>query len=225
MLNNLEPRSAVEIEHFALAIAKTAPEQDHSGILYRDGNDDVWLMHLAWHHKLCSETFCFIYQWAPTNRPKPILKFLSVLCDKIRTARPVIPYGLDRSGIHINKETGEVAPGKPGKGLTCATFILALLDTYRIRLLDEAEWPADANQGWQNYIYEMMCDERADVPEDHRKALKNDIGGSRRFTPAEVIGASTEKRLPVGYKKAGRLAEKVAAEVKPFDPRIREANC
>lgn len=182
-------------------------------------------MHFAWHHKICSETFCFIYQWAPTKRPKPILKFLSVLCDKISTTRPQIPYGLDRSGIHIDKETGKVIPGKPGKGLTCATFILALFDTYRIRLLDEIQWPANANQAWQNYIYELMCDERSRVPEDHREALKNDIGGSRRFTPAEVVGASTENSWPVGFKKARRLAEKVAAEIRPFNYKIRDANC
>lgn len=224
MLNDLDQAAVEGVGPFALAIAKTGPYQDHLAILYRDECDDIWIMHLGWHNRLYTDVFCFIYQWAPTNRPRPILKFLSHLCDKIRKNKPVIPYGLDRTGIQIDKQTGSVNPSKVGKGLTCATFPLALFDAYKIKLLAEDEWPKDANAPWQQYIYDMMCDEKTDVPVDHREALKSDIGGARRFTPAEVIGASTRNRWPIGFKEAGRLASKVAADMKPFDPRIHEAN-
>lgn len=218
MLYDTSANGISEIGPFAIAIAQVSDDQNHTGILYRDDDGKLWFLHLAWNYKLLSGTFPLTYQWAATIRPTSVLKFLAVICENIRLANPPIPYGLDRTGIVFSPTTGEMLPGENGKGLTCASFILAVLDTFNISLLKEEEWPLDANLQWQEKVVFYLGETQA--PPDQIQAVMRDIGRSRRFTPNEVLGASTEALWPVTFDRASELAILVESELHPHTAHV-----
>jgi hypothetical protein len=92
--------------------------------------------------------------------------------------------------IPTREPTGEFFPPPLGKGLTCATFILAVLRGHGLLPVDETTWlPRAEDVDWQTAIIEDL--EASGAEQDHIEAVRNDIG-AKRFRPAEVVGAVIE---------------------------------
>lgn len=212
MLQDTDLSSIPSIGPFAVAIAKTAIDQTHLGILYRDGENKLWFLHLAWNYKLLSRTFPLTYQWLPTDQPSPILKFLAVICDNIRKQNPPIPYGLSKAGILFSPTTGEILRTENGTGLTCASFILAIFSTYNLQLFKEEEWPEDANMAWQEKIVFYLI--QSNAPPEQVQAVSREVGQAKRFTPSEVLGASAEPNWPIGFTRAAELAQAIDVQLR-----------
>ena len=120
--------------------------------------------------------------------------------------KPDIPYGLDKEGIFFDPNTGDLNPGERGRGLTCASFILAVLQPFGLFVLKEAEWPYHANDEWQQWVVDML--KKTGAPADQIKAVERDVG-SRRFAPEEVVASSTDSPWPIGYDRARELSKKL----------------
>lgn len=103
--------------------------------------------------------------------------------------------------------SGKVTFGVEGKGFTCASFIMAVLEAYGLRLLREDEWPLDAHISWQNSMIEHFRT-KGNASQEQLDALQQQTGACR-FVPQEVVGASTAKPWPVGYDKATALGIEV----------------
>lgn len=189
----------------------------HVGFIYfSEEDEEPRLLHLAFHHDLKDEplsSYHFVdsLRWAPLGLEEENRLVLRGLLRRILAANDPIPYGFNAQGLTFD-EMGRLAAGPPGKGLTCATFILSALRTYAFELLDEWRWPQGGyNAAWLEPILAYL--EMHACPE-HVEAVRGDID-ARRFMPAEVAGsaASDEGGWPVGYADARALAEAVEREL------------
>lgn len=124
-----------------------------------------------------------------------------------------MPYGFDRTGIAFDPSTGKATIPSGGKGLTCATFIITVLETQLLRLLKEEEWPSDANFEWQD---SMLAELKGapDVDESYILAVSEHVGHVRRFSPEEVVGSAAEAAWPVGYQRATKAAQKILSKMR-----------
>jgi hypothetical protein len=198
-------------EYFALAIKRVSSDQNHCGVLYQAPDGSTWIIHLAWNYKLRSGLVPQDYYWQPTALDESNQKLLAVLAERVRTADPAIPYGLNAEGVSFDGESGAIDVSRSGKGLTCAVFILALLRTHGLNLLAEGEWPTDANIEWQERIVAAL---REKSPE-HAAAVQADIGCAR-FSPGEVVGASAIAEWPVSFADAAAAALEIEAQLPPL---------
>lgn len=212
MLRKLDGKAAAKIDHFALAIVRSDHGQNHCGICFRDGAGDLWLLHLAWHYKLKFKWFPLNYKYLPVKRHRSILKQLAIQSNLIKNENPKIPYGFNPDNVRFERDTGKLIMSTIGRGLTCASFITAVLESQGLSLLKFEEWPEKANQEWQSRIVEVL-EATPDVDPNHLASVKNDVGAMRRFTPEEVVGAGNEAAWPVGYRRATTLAAKVQSDL------------
>ncbi|MGA2292624.1 hypothetical protein, partial [Bradyrhizobium sp.] len=99
-----------------------------------------------------------------------------------------------------------------GKGLTCATYIVAILKSLGFPLLLEDSWPIDRadDQLWQRAIIEEL--RKSGAEEDYIAVAQNDVG-AKRYRPAEVVGSATNAAWPVVFSDATALAAAVLADV------------
>jgi hypothetical protein len=195
----------------ALAIRQTHPGQRHTGIAYRvDDGGTIFLLHLEWNYRLTSEAFSAPYLWVQTSLPIREQKYVAGLCALIANRQPGIPYGLERTGVSFDTNTGDIVVGEEGKGLTCASFILAVMQSIGLTLLEEDEWPQRNNDAWQSWVVETLRKTKA--PQAQIDAVERDVG-SRRFTPEEVVASSTDSSWPVGYARARELSGKLLSQL------------
>lgn len=212
LLRSCDADGLVAFDTFGVAILRTDPEQFHCAILF-DRAGTATLLHLAWNYCLSVGDVEARYWWADTGLLGPNKKLMAVIADRIATAKPRIPYGLARDILAIEPGTGKLIPGPEGKGLTCASFILAVFQSQGFEVLAENQWPENANDVWQARIVAALARDVNATPEQKR-AVARDIG-SRRFTPPEVVGGATvsETDWPVSFERAQTLSAEIQAQI------------
>lgn len=191
-------------KYFALAITSVGDSSTHSGMLYSGPEGQPFLLHLADDLDLRNAPPGDRYFWLQSTLNQSRRKLMAALCQRIPTSESLLRYGFDRSGIKIDASTGTVTPGVDGKGLTCASFILAFFEVFGLRLLREDEWPTGVNRAWVE-ASALRIERQGNSTDEHLEALRSDVGASR-FTPEEVVGASGAKGWPVGYADATAYA-------------------
>ena len=196
--------------YFALAIRKVSDAGRHSGMLYLSSDDDYKLLHLGQNFGLLNDAPGPEFYWTGCRLPETDRKFLAVICERIATAKPDVPYGFDSAGFEIDRTTGMIKPGPLGKGYTCASFVLEVMKLAYIHLLKEDEWPENVEDDWQKYIVWVMANFWQAAPEQVA-ALEQDVG-CRRFTPSQVVGSSTLVS-PVGYEDAVAISAALEMEL------------
>jgi hypothetical protein len=216
-LHDSAERSFEEIVHVALVINAMTPAQRHIGILYKDPDDagaDARVLDLRWHHVLGSSAVRVGagYFWAALGVEPEVTYVLAKLCARIsaKYARPKrgIAYALRYAGERFDAQTG-VLMSVGGRGLTCATFVMAVFASHGVELLRWTEWPErDDDRAWQQQIVESLRENGAD--EEHVRAVSEQATrGCARFRPEEVAAAGTERALPVGFADAERAGKQI----------------
>ncbi|UWQ83534.1 hypothetical protein [Leisingera caerulea] len=207
---------------FGLGIAEVQADQRHCGIIYRPSEEEVRFLHLAFHYKLMDEKLndancCAdsgLALWCAGSGLAPESQnVLAALACNIAEAKPGIPYAFDMDGNVFDPDTGRLKPGPPGTGLTCASFVLAVMNTYGFRPIDFSNWPERAeDEPWQEKILELMT--KTGASEDHLKAVRG-TGLNTRFRPEEVVGAAAqdEKDWAFDQSKAVELAKEVLEDM------------
>jgi hypothetical protein len=115
------------------------------------------------------------------------------------------PYGI-RFGSSCFNAAGRLVPGKNSKGLTCATFILAVFESMNIQLVHEQEWPVRTldDRAWLESLRPFA------TPAIYER-LKEEIDGRViRIRPEEVSGACVH-RSPCGFKDSSATSLDVLA--------------
>jgi hypothetical protein len=187
----------------------------HSGFLYKLDGQPPRLNHLAWHFDLRDEPAVDDkYLWADTGLDERNSQVIAAWLTDRRERPSMIPYGLDAQGACFDKETQDFLPPPLGKGLTCATYMQAVLKHLGFILLDEATWPADRAEdaSWQVAVVDVL--RKTGAAEDHINALASDVG-SKRLRPAEVVGAATvtSGSWPVAFDRASAIAQTIILDV------------
>lgn len=187
------------------------PGQLHSAFLYRMDNSPPKLVHFGWHHRLMRGDPCDQYMWADiaelVDEDRRVLaSYFSIIGGN----DPHIPYGLKSEGIEFDPVTGELRPHPKGSGVTCATFMLAVLKALGHVVINSTDWPTDrpGDKEWQNRIVEML--ERR--YQEHAAAVRQDLPDVR-FRPEEVVGATATKGWPHNFDAADTAGKEVLDDI------------
>lgn len=135
-------------ESIAFAIAGSIVTRDvrqkHIGLIYRNQDSKIMLLHLAWHHKLIKEEWDGKYHWLELKGlDRELQETFADWAEIVSNAgeETPIPYSvIFRSNKNFDP-TGRFIDLKDGSGLTCATFILSLFNDFNLPLIDSFNWP------------------------------------------------------------------------------------
>lgn len=194
-------------------IGPAGDNQRHCGIIYRRTPQDLRFLHLAFHFDLRDDAFDRTYWWAPSGLDPVNQRILAAFASLILMGDPAIPYGFDSDGIVFDRTTGELYPPPVGKGLTCATFVLAVFRTYGFEPLLDTSWEARPDDAqWQQKILSWM--EESNAATEHLDAIRA-AGEALRYRPEEVVGCAVQaiEEWSIDYQRALALAAEVLADL------------
>jgi len=185
----------------------------HAGVFYRAEDDpQAHLLHLAWDRDLRHESEQILgasirrYVWIAPMLPRELVVNLVEACRSIARRSDNIGqelrYSLRYELGSFDPVTGAYAPRGAERGLTCATFVLAVFRTVGIDLVDVPLWPARPEDS--EWIDKVVAQLRDHDPE-HADAVASD-GLCARFRPTEVSGACLVPPHPVSFTDALRGA-------------------
>jgi len=187
----------------------------HSGFLYRIDDGAPRFSHLAWHFDLQDEPAGDPkYLWSDTGLDEGNSRVVAAwLANRGRLPND-IPYGINSDGACFDTVTAQFVPAPVGKGLTCATYVKAVLSHLGFKLLAEDTWPTDRadDRSWQLAVVEALRARAAAAP--HVDAVNKDVG-SKRFRPVEVVGAATlpHSSWAVVFDDAAKVAQSIIVDV------------
>jgi hypothetical protein len=219
-LNGTIDASGNELPEFALAIkADKRHDQRHTGIIYRDratpGAPPI-LLHLERHHRLTSGEVPRGYHWIDPPGIHPVLAVLFArLCSKIANnygpGGRLLEYAFRYDDGRFDKTTGALASAN-GKGLTCATFVLAVFASYAFPLLRVEEWQErEGDREWREKIIGWM---KGCMDEAHLAAIRDESNtGCARFRPEEVVAASASRDRPAGFAYSEELGKRIVEKL------------
>jgi hypothetical protein len=189
----------------AAILARTPHGNLHAGLVYlRSGG--VRFLHLAWEDTLAND-WSLGGVWACPMVERERLEAVAGMCRLVwkgyEKSRK-LPYALRFDGTTFDRSGRlELRPG--ARGLTCATFILAVLNSVGIALVDEISWPIREAED-QRFLDALSRFATA----DHMAILRQEVAdGVRRIWPDEVLGACTLSPLPVLFDEARCAANAV----------------
>ena len=188
-------------------------DQLHCGILYKLDDAPVRMAHLAWHFDLRDEAAPSDYFWTEVNLDETNRRVLAAFASVIGSNEGGIPYGLDAAGAAFDRGTGEYIDPPIGKGLTCATFVVAVFGSYGFDLLNEDSWPnRECDTAWQEKIVGNLQANGASA--EHIDAIRSDIG-AKRFRPEEICRRFAGMAdWPVQFADIRPIAEAIREQVR-----------
>jgi hypothetical protein len=225
VLNAGADLTPVLLSELGLGLIRSGPRQHHVAFVYEGLDGAICLSHLASHRDFRGkDVWNTRYYWTSVrsidalNR-KVCSSWLTALANN---SQETIGFGIDDSGCRfVDDGSGEVSYVCiiPGKGLTCATFVMSVLERLGFPLLARETWlsrPEDAE--WQRQILDALRSAGRMTPDEVELASK-DIG-CIRFKPIEVAGAGALPHRPVEFAGAVAEAEAILAAIAPlrFDP-------
>ena len=159
------------------------------------------------------------YSWVSTSfneaESTSIITTCAVLCNK-SVSIGGIPYGFTFRPNLIN--SGEWQGGGV-EGVTCATFVLAILESLGFSILetdywfDRSEADKEAEKAWKEYILELFSKDVG--PISIARIRKSDT--SPRFKPEEVTVGCASTDRPIDYNVASNRAEQLRNDLEIDD--------
>lgn len=192
-----------------------ADEIRHVGILYRSlRNNTIHLLHVPSHMGSVRGRLRNDYGWLEPILPRPLARLLLAQCVRImeRYATGGLPYGLRYACALFDKD-GEYKPNGD-KGLTCATFVLAVFASAGLELLRRDEWFLRIDDIPDKM--RLIRGVRDGGTEQHAAALESeDEMAAPRFRPEEVAAAGTVdgSALPLGFPEAEARGAAIVKEL------------
>lgn len=194
----------------ALAIRRNSDGTFHSGIFYCD-EDTSLLLHLKGDEDLAVDVIADPYQFAEPGLDSSVRKTLAGFCKVIANEKPLIPFGIEAGNIGFGSD-GSLINLETGKGLTCATFIVAVFESLMIPLIKKTEWPFLKDIDWQQQS--LAYHFRGFKSLLTRAKVAYQFLGSPRFRPSEVVGASSKLNRPIGFVEAKLVGAKIERTLK-----------
>jgi hypothetical protein len=194
-----------------VAITPTGPGRWHAGMVHRAEGEPAALLDLANDHWLRNAPPSHRYAWIQLSLPAVRLPSVAAMCRLIakRYASPAggLPYAFRYSETLFSSD-GQVLLGRSEHGLTCATFVLAVLRSVRVELLNVSEWPHREEDVVRHgeLLAMLKSDER--VKKEHIEAVAGEVR-CVRFRPEEVAGAASSSRLPASFGHAEAAATQI----------------
>lgn len=182
----------------------------HAGLLYWS-RGKYHVLHLGWEDILSNTWSWKGVRTSPIAEPE-LLFAAARLCRKI-WQRYVedrrFPYGLHFVGTTFDDE-GRLVLGPQSRGLSCATLLLAVLESVGIVLIDAENWPVrrDDDQSYLALVREFASD-------SHLAVLQREVEeGVRRVRPEEATAACLLPP-PSTFPTIRPLADQVVGRLPP----------
>lgn len=190
----------------AAVICRTPLGNLHAGVLHHDGQSSVFSLSLGWEDKLL-DVWQWQMLWAAPDVDPAMLFSVAAMCRLIKKEFDQsrrFPYRFKYSGTTFD-DSGRLRFGLGAQGLTCATFILAVFESVRVRIVDEGDWPVRTADD-QRYLDEFVS--KHATPE-HLAILQAEVNaGCKRIRPEEVLGAC-DCPLPAKFTPTAASAQRV----------------
>lgn len=241
MLRSAEKIFWPELPRVVVATYRTGATQLHVGVAFRpDEHMGRWVFlhqgfHLATH---ADEWTGGRYRgrelppgvWSELRLPEEDLDALIATCEIVReryagsrNEQRGLPYAVRYEGGGFDRQGNLQLVSTTGRGLTCATFVLALCERIDIHLLDLPSWPYDrsGDTEWHSNIItllEQRVHELGDYSEDlaHLEAVRQETPCAR-FRPEEVVAGVVLRELhPVHFDKASPLGAEIVVGLPPY---------
>ena len=186
-----------EAPALALAILPPAPEHPfvHVAFVYRDEAEQLWLSHLAFHFDFRGKQEPGEdYWWLESQLNSEVQDQVATYLELVASNNPAdeIRYSILDAG-NFDRTTGKFLDAGVGKGFTCSTYVVSILRTLDVALLDASTWPPPREQDikWAELILEAIEQKFGDRPEtaEHVQVQRDHIRESARFRPEEVAAA------------------------------------
>lgn len=196
-----------------VGICEVSQGQRHVGFVYRLRDDqELRFAHLAFHllyRDEAADTHPDLY-CAPSGLDEINRSIVASWLAALKFPQN-IPYGFDSEGVVWHAD-GEFIPPPPGKGLTCATFLIATLRFLGFNVVDLSSWPQRPEDGnWQDAMrlsIQNYCDLHAVDAQEHLNLLQADVGAVR-VRPEEAAAIVVSQQLPVPFEEASALAAQI----------------
>src|SRR5262249_11543054 len=120
---------------------------------------------------------------------------------------PTLPYGFTFNSDCFAGD-GSYQPMEIGKGLTCATFVIALFHSAGFPIIKRETWKhRSEDAAWQKKILALL---QGSASSEHIKGATNDVG-QFRYWPEEVAAAAVHNSPPLGFDECQVLAAEIMA--------------
>jgi hypothetical protein len=191
-------------EHAAVAV----PGGSHVGVLFRDRAGALRWLHLAFHHRLTHEDPPEGLRHVASTLDPERLALVAAMCERVvRRQGRNLPYGFRYDATRFAQD-GALRLGPEERGLTCATFVLAIYRSVGVEVLKLPEWPERPDDVTRfEALLQLLAAHGAERA--HVSAVKQETG-ARRYRPAEVAGGSS-CAPPCGFADAERAAAELLA--------------
>ena len=211
--------SQVPPEHLAVVvIGEPRDGQRHLGIAYRPAaRAEPRFLHLAWHHTLKDDGAvgakyrCVVLSGVPLALQPTIV----AQCKRSAAADQTIgfPYGFGYEEATVTRDAATDRMLIEGaSGLTCATFVLAILGLANVQLVDLSTWEGrDEDGDWKAWVVEQLEQSAASAAHVARVRADSD---RTRVRPEDVAGAATEEEIPVSFQRASARGREVLTELR-----------
>lgn len=132
----------------------------------------------------------------------PIADQVPARCELIKEKNDSITFGIRFTETKFDHD-GELIFANGDFGLTCATFVLALLESAGIILINLGDWQnRDKDTEWQQYVLNYYRKRNLREPNSYDENLvphyESNLG-CFRYRPEEVAAASSAENLPTGF--------------------------
>lgn len=181
------------------------PQQRHVGLIYRVDNSGPRFCHLAWHFMLKDEPLPTDYFWGLSGLDPVNKTVMAAYVALLKQNASDVPYGIDYGGIYFD-DRGRYVVQPLGRGLTCATFILAVFARNGFDLVKIESWPERPDDiEWQQQIIGVLTHRAS---REHIEAVKQNIG-AKRFRPEEVAAGVISENIPLDFSAAHASAQEI----------------
>jgi hypothetical protein len=216
LLNDPNNKAFDQVDDVGIAIRTIGPDrQVHIGVLYRTDQANVFNLNLRTHLDLRNEAPTEAYCWMQIQLDEINRRLLASLCALIASRSSAIPYGFTYNGLYFS-ESGEFKPRELGHGLTCATFVMALFETYSIPALITTEW---GQAGFDDQIWQSQMTGR--IGRERGEWIAGAIGkhiGQPRYRPEEAAAGAVDKGRPLGFAKASKMGKQILQDLAKLRP-------
>ncbi|MDF5776544.1 hypothetical protein [Pseudomonas syringae] len=171
----------------------------HLGIIFNEKQNKLKVMELGWHHVFYVSDIphrrCGIA--IPVALPPNAGKSVIAVVRAVSRKKPKIPYGIDFVASKGSFLGTTYTPPKGSDGLTCASFVLEVLRSAAVPLIQEETWTeCDANREWAADVIRLLRHHGAD--DRHVAAVEKNVRGLR-LIPFELAAAAA---LPLDDRPA-----------------------
>jgi hypothetical protein len=185
---------------FATFLQKINQNSFHAGIFYTDPDQNTWTLHVAWHYDFRREAVSNLGPWVEASLDPIDKEQLAASCERIyKRNKNGLPYGIRYVVSHFDQH-GALQQGPDEKGLTCATFILAVFASVGIYLIDISSWqqttPIRKNEDQE--IQQAMIVHLQRKDPQHAEIVAQQVG-CIRVRPSEAVAAGTCQPFPAAF--------------------------